>query len=116
MAIEEFHVLFLDSNFGLLSTDTLWRGTINHVTAYPVEIARRTLQIGASKIVLAHNHPSRRAQPSRADVTFTHDVIATCRPLGIAVEDHVIVAGKDYISLRQLGLMTSTDGGADLLQ
>lgn len=103
--IEELHALFLDNNCHLLSGELLAKGSSNQVAGYPVEIAKRAIQLGASKIILAHNHPSRRTQPSREDIAFTHSVAATCQPLDIVVEDHVIVAGNNYISLRELGLL-----------
>lgn len=103
--IEELHALFLDNNCHLLSGELLAKGSTNQVAGYPVEIAKRAIQLGASKLILAHNHPSRRTQPSRQDIEFTHLVAATCQPLGVVVEDHVIVAGDNYISLRELGLL-----------
>lgn len=105
MAIEEMHALFLDNNCHLLSSEVLSRGTTNHVEVYPVEIVRRATQIGATKVILAHNHPSRRISPSDADISLTAEVEAVCQPLGIVVEDHVIIAGESLISFRELGLL-----------
>ena len=103
LIVEEFHVIYLDNNSNLLECDLVCRGTIDHTACYPMEIVKRAIQLGANSIILAHNHPSRRSRPSPEDLSSTARIIEVCRPLAITVHDHVIVAGNDYISLRELG-------------
>lgn len=98
--LEELHVLFLDNNFHLLNGDTLWRGTNDRVAAYPIEILKRAVNIGAARIILAHNHPSRRPSPSQDDIHFSVEVAKLCLPMKIILQDHLIIAGDDWISLK----------------
>ncbi len=79
-------------------------GTINHTAAYPREIVRRSLELGAASIILVHNHPSGDATPSKADIDLTNQVIAAANALELKVHDHLIclfrkcsVAAKKHI-------------------
>ena len=108
LATEEFHALFFDKGYRLIASQLLWRGTTDRVAVYPTEIVKRALQLSASNIVLAHNHPSRRINPSRDDYVTTRKIIDACRPIDIEVLDHVIIAGEQYLSMRAL----DTWGGA----
>ena len=102
---EVFHVLFLDKKNQLIADERLAEGTVDHAPVYPREVVRRALELSASAIVLAHNHPSGDPAPSRADIDMTQQVVAAARALQITVHDHVVVAGDQVASLRALGLM-----------
>ncbi|HEY3696267.1 RadC family protein [Phenylobacterium sp.] len=102
---EVFHVLFLDKKNQLIADERMAEGTVDHAPVYPREVVRRALELSASAIVLAHNHPSGDPAPSRADIDMTQQVVAAARALQIAVHDHVVVAGDQVASLRTLGLM-----------
>lgn len=104
--IEEFHVLFLDRKNGLLADEVLQTGTVDQAPVYPREVVKRALEIGASSIILVHNHPSGDPTPSRADVVMTQKIIEAAAPLGISVHDHVVVGRSTHASLRALGLVT----------
>ena len=67
----------------------------------------RALEIGASSIILVHNHPSGDVNPSKDDVEITKLIIAAAKPLGIAVHDHVIVGGKSHFSFKSKGIISS---------
>lgn len=102
---EVFHVLFLDKKNQLIADERMAEGTVDHAPVYPREVVRRALELSASAIVLAHNHPSGHPAPSRADIDMTQQVVAAARALQIAVHDHLVVAGDQVASLRALGLM-----------
>jgi DNA repair protein RadC len=102
---EVFHVLFLDRRNQLIADERLGVGTVDHAPVYPREVARRALELSASAVLLAHNHPSGDPTPSRADIDMTKQVVEAMRTLQIAVHDHFIVAGDQMASLRSLGLM-----------
>jgi DNA repair protein RadC len=102
---EEFRVLFLDRRNRLIADEVMGRGSVGHAPAYPREVARRALELSASAVVLAHNHPSGDPTPSSADVTLTAEIVAACRPLAIAVHDHLVVSGEAVTSFRSLGLL-----------
>ena len=72
--IEQFRVLFLDSRNRLIADEVQGRGTINHAPAYPREVVRRCLELHASAVILAHNHPSGEPAPSREDVAMTAEI------------------------------------------
>jgi DNA repair protein RadC len=100
-----FHVLFLDKKNQLIADERMAEGTVDHAPVYPREVVRRALELSASAIVLAHNHPSGDPTPSKADIDMTQQVVAAARALQIVVDDHLVVAGDQVASLRALGLM-----------
>jgi DNA repair protein RadC len=102
---EAFHVLFLDRKNQLIADERLGEGTVHHAPVYPREIVRRALELSASSICIAHNHPSGDPTPSRADVEMTRQVVEAARALEIVVHDHFLVAGDQVLSFRAAGLM-----------
>ena len=102
---EEFRVLFLDRKNALIADEVQSTGTIDHTPVYPREIVKRALELGASAVILAHNHPSGDPTPSRADISMTRDVADAAKALRIAVHDHVIVGRSGHTSFKALGLL-----------
>ncbi|MNS41949.1 hypothetical protein D3C72_743170 [compost metagenome] len=103
---EQTRILFLDKKNALIKDEVAGRGTVDHAPMYVREVIHRALDVGASAIVLAHNHPSGDVQPSRADKSMTKDIAEACRVMGIALHDHVIIgATGQYASFKQLGLI-----------
>jgi DNA repair protein RadC len=104
--IEQFHVLFLDARARLIADEIMGSGTINHAPVYPREIARRALELHAMTVILAHNHPSGTTAASRDDIAMTREIRRALQPLGVALHDHLIVAGDECVSLLRQGLLT----------
>jgi DNA repair protein RadC len=102
---EEFRVLFLDRKNILIADEVQGTGTIDHTPVYPREIVKRALELGASALILAHNHPSGDPTPSRADIEMTRDIVAASKPLGIAVHDHLVIGRSGHASFKSLGLL-----------
>jgi DNA repair protein RadC len=102
---EEFRVLFLDRKNVLVADEVQSTGTIDHTPVYPREIVKRALELGASALILAHNHPSGDPTPSRADIEMTRDVADAAKALKITVHDHVIVGRSGHSSFKALGLL-----------
>lgn len=102
---EAFHILFLNNKLELLANETQQEGTINHTPVYTREVVKRALEIGASSIILAHNHPSGDVNPSKEDIEITKSIINAARPLGVLVHDHVIVSAKDHFSFKAKGII-----------
>ena len=102
---EQFRVLYLDKKNQLILDEVQNRVTVDHAPVYPREVARRALELSASAVLLAHNHPSGDPAPSRADIEMTKQVVEALRVLGISVPNHFIVAGDQVASLRAQGLM-----------
>ncbi|RYD84343.1 MAG: DNA repair protein RadC, partial [Sphingomonadales bacterium] len=90
--IEHLRVLFLNSSNRLLRDEVMAQGTVNQAPLYPREILKRALEIGATALIIVHNHPSGDPSPCQADVKATAHLVAAARPLEIAVHDHIIVA------------------------
>jgi DNA repair protein RadC len=103
--VEEFHVLFLDRKNALIKDERQQRGTIDYTPVYTREVIKRTLELGASALILVHNHPSGDPAPSAADIAVTQDIIKAAAPLGIVVHDHLIIGRGSHTSLRDLGLL-----------
>jgi DNA repair protein RadC len=102
---EVFAVLFLDVQNRLLALEELFRGTLTQTSVYPREVVLRALHHAASSVVLAHNHPSGNAQPSRADEALTSTLKAALALVDVRVLDHVIVAQGETCSMAERGLM-----------
>lgn len=102
-ATERFHVLFLNRKNMLIADETQQEGTIDQAAVYPREVMRRALDLGASALILVHNHPSGDPTPSPADIEITRLLIDAGKPFGIAIHDHIIVAKGGNASLRALG-------------
>ena len=103
--VEQFRILFLDSRNRLLADEAQARGTLDHAPAYPREVVRRALELGAAAVILVHNHPSGDVTPSRADIDLTRIVMQAARHLDIAVHDHIVIGTQGPTSLRAQGLM-----------
>jgi DNA repair protein RadC len=102
---EEFRVLFLDRRNHLIADEVQGRGTVDHTPVYPREVARRALELSATAIILAHNHPSGDPTPSGADIRMTREIVSVLDPLGIVVHDHVILGRDGHASLKGLQLI-----------
>ncbi len=102
---EQFRVLYLDRRNCLIEDQVQQTGTVDHTPVYPREVARHALRVGASAIILVHNHPSGDPTPSRGDIDMTRQVIEALRPLHISVHDHLVVAKSGTASFKSLGLI-----------
>jgi DNA repair protein RadC len=103
--IEEFRILFLNHKNALLSDEVQQRGTVNHTPVYPREVAKRALELGASAIIIAHNHPSGDPTPSQADIDMTKQVATAVKSLGIGLHDHLIISEGAHYSFKSHGLL-----------
>jgi DNA repair protein RadC len=102
---ERLRVLFLNAKNRLLRDEMISEGSVNETPIYPREIMRRALEVGATALILAHNHPSGDSQPSKGDIDATRRVAEAARALDIHIHDHVILARSGWSSLRALGLI-----------
>ena len=102
---EQFRVLFLDKRNHLIADEVQGRGTVDHTPVYPREVARRALELSATAIILAHNHPSGDPNPSAADIRMTREIVSVLDPLGIVVHDHLILGREGHASLKGLKLI-----------
>jgi len=103
---EQFRLLFLDRKNALIADEVQSKGTVDHAPVYVREVVKRALELGATALILVHNHPSGDPTPSRADIEMTREIARTAAPLGITVHDHIIVGRGEPASLRAMGLMS----------
>jgi len=103
--VEQLRVLYLNTRNCLLFDETVVEGSINIAPIYPREIVRRSLEVGATALILAHNHPSGDPRPSSEDIRVTRLVAAAAEALDIRLHDHVIVARSGWTSLRAAGYL-----------
>ena len=102
---ERVRVLYLNTRNRLLLDHHVGDGTIDEASIHPREVIKRGLDIGASALILVHNHPSGNAEPSRADIQITYRIAEAGRHLGITVLDHVIIGREGQVSLKSKGLI-----------
>lgn len=102
---EIFAVLFLDSQHRLIVLEELFRGTLTQTSVYPREVVVRALALQAGSVVLAHNHPSGEARPSRADEALTQTLKAALALVDVRVLDHFVVTSTQAVSMAELGLL-----------
>jgi len=102
---EVFAVLFLDSQHRLLGLEKLFTGTLGQTSVYPREVVKRALARNAGAVILAHNHPSGVAEPSRADEFLTQTLKTALALVDVRVIDHLVVGRGQVVSFAERGLL-----------
>jgi DNA repair protein RadC len=102
---EVFAVLYLNSQNRWLGWEELFRGTLTQTSVYPREVVLRALHHQAAAVVLAHNHPSGVAEPSRADEVLTQTLKSALAMVDVRVLDHFIVTRERAASMAEMGLV-----------
>ncbi len=103
--VEHFRLIFLDRKNKVIGNEVQQRGTVDHTPVYPREVVKRALELGASAIILVHNHPSGDPSPSKADIEMTREVARAAAALGVSVHDHLIIGKRGHSSLKSMGLI-----------
>jgi DNA repair protein RadC len=99
---ERFAVLLLDVKNRLLGTQVITIGTATETLAHPREIFREAIRQGATRLIVAHNHPSGNVEPSPEDIALTRQLLAGAQFLAIPLLDHLILGCGNHQSLRQI--------------
>lgn len=102
---EVFMVLFLDAQNHILAAEAMFRGTLTQASVYPREVVKRALHHNAAGVILAHNHPSGIAEPSKADKWLTEQLKQALALVEVRVLDHFIVGGRAILSFAERGLL-----------
>jgi DNA repair protein RadC len=105
LTVERVRVLYLNAKNMLIHDEHVGDGSIDEAAIHPREVIRRALDLGATALILVHNHPSGSPQPSRADIQITNRIAEAGRLLGISVHDHVIIGREGHVSLKAQGLI-----------
>jgi DNA repair protein RadC len=102
---EIFMVLLLDAQNRLITAVELFRGTLTQTSVYPREVVKLALAHNAAAVILAHNHPSGVAEPSRADDFLTQSLKQALALVDVRVLDHVIVGSGATCSFAERGML-----------
>lgn len=102
---EVFAVLFLDAQLAVIEYREMFRGTLTQTAVYPREVVKEALELNAAAVVLAHQHPSGVAEPSRADENLTQNLKSALQMVDVRVIDHIVVAGGTTVSFAERGLL-----------
>jgi DNA repair protein RadC len=98
---ERFKALYLDTRRRLIASRVVSVGTLDASLVHPREVFRPAIELSASAVLVAHNHPSGDPDPSPDDLALTSRLDRAARLLGFRLVDHLIIAGQDWVSLRE---------------
>jgi DNA repair protein RadC len=98
---EVFKVIFLDKGLKILGEKDMFFGTVDEAAVHPREVVREALFQNASSLVLVHNHPSGKTEPSREDYEITQKIKTACQTVSIRVLDHIIIGENQYFSFSE---------------
>ena len=102
---ERFRILFLNRQNVLIADEVQQTGTVDHTPVYPREVIKRALELGATALIMVHNHPSGDPTPSKVDIDMTTEVKDAGAKLGITLHDHLIMPKAAPSSFTDLGLL-----------
>jgi DNA repair protein RadC len=102
---EEVRILFLNAKNMLLANEALWQGSVDEASVHVREVIARAISLGATAIIIVHNHPSGDPTPSQQDIRLTRDLVEAGRHMKVTVHDHVIVGATGRTSMRSMGLI-----------
>lgn len=103
--VEEVRILFLNAKNMLIANEALWQGSVDEASVHVREVIARALALGATALIIVHNHPSGDPSPSSQDIRLTRDLIDAGRHMKVTVHDHVIVGAKGRTSMKAMGLI-----------
>jgi DNA repair protein RadC len=103
--VEIFMVVFLNSAKYLIGHKIISRGGMTATVVEPGEVFKQAVLNDAHSIIVLHNHPSGNLKPSEADIRLTKRLIEAGKNIGIALEDHLIIAANDFVSFRAKGIV-----------
>jgi DNA repair protein RadC len=103
--VEEVRILFLNAKNMLLANEALWQGSVDEASVHVREVIARAIALGATALIIVHNHPSGDPTPSTQDIRLTRDLVEAGRHMKVTVHDHVIVGAQGRTSMRAMGLI-----------
>ncbi len=106
LTIEEFWIILLNSAGKLVARECVSKGGINSTVVDSRIIFKRAISQGATSIILIHNHPSGRTNPSQQDIKLTKNLVEVGKIIGIPIADHLIIGDKDYYSFCDEGRLS----------
>ena len=89
----------------LIANEAMWTGSVDEASVHVQEVIARAISLGATAIIVVHNHPSGDPAPSQADIRLTRDLIDAGRHMKVAVQDRVILGAQGRSSMKAMGLI-----------
>ncbi|MFC4596858.1 RadC family protein [Cohnella hongkongensis] len=102
---EHFVCLFLNTKNRVIAKEIISIGSLNSCIVHPREVFRSAIKRCSASLICAHNHPSGDCSPSPEDISLTKRLVSAGKIVGIEVLDHIIIGGKQFTSLREMGVM-----------
>jgi DNA repair protein RadC len=103
--VEEVRILFLNAKNMLIANEALWQDSVDEASVHVREVIARAIALGATALIIVHNHPSGDPAPSQQDIRLTRDLVEAGRHMKVTVHDHVIVGASGRTSMRAMGLI-----------
>jgi DNA repair protein RadC len=103
--VEEVRILFLNAKNVLIANEALWKGSVDEASVHVREVIARAIALGATALIIVHNHPSGDPAPSQQDIRLTRELVEAGRHMKVIVHDHVIVGTQGRTSMRAMGLI-----------
>lgn len=102
---EKVRILYLNTKHIVISDELQEVGTVNQTPLYVREVIKRSLALGATSLILSHNHPSGDPSPSKADIDVTIQIMEACKSIEITLIDHIITTNDDNFSFKKAGIL-----------
>ena len=102
---EIFLAILLNGRNQVLDIIELFEGTLTTSAVYPREVIKMILDKDAAAVIFVHNHPSGNLNPSNDDQKITRKLKAACETIDVQLHDHLIIAGNDYTSMADKGMV-----------
>lgn len=102
---EEMYLICLNNANRVLSVKAMATGTVNEAQIYPRNIVETVINVNATSVILSHNHPGGTLEFSQQDKSTTTQIEYLLQAIGVRLLDHIIVAGKKYLSMAENGLL-----------
>ena len=102
---EVFLVVLLNGRNQVLDIVELFEGTLTTSAVYPREVIKLILEKDAAAVIFVHNHPSGNPKPSKDDQNLTQKLKAACSTIDVQLHDHLIIAGNNYTSMADKGMV-----------
>ena len=103
--VEEVRVLFLNAKNLLIANEAMWQGSVDEASVHVREVISRAIALGATSLIIVHNHPSGDSTPSTQDIRLTRNLVDAGKHMKITIHDHVIVGSQGRTSLKAMGLI-----------
>ena len=102
---EVFAVIFMDVRNNVIAYEEMFQGALAEARVYPREVAKRSLEMNARSIIIAHNHPSGDPELSSSDKAITNKLVNALQTVEIRILDHIVVGGGKTVSFAEAGLI-----------